>query len=87
MLWNEAKLLASCLHRSTEVANDVVSWREDEESLSCMRMYEGGEKTEVGALGKEGEAAREEYNQQSWEHPLTAHTEHLIPLRAWLEVS
>lgn len=52
-----------------------------------MHMYEGGEKMGVGVLGKEGEAAHEEYNQQSWEHPLAAHTEHLIPPRAWLEVS
>lgn len=28
-----------------------------------------------GVQWKEGEAAHEEYNQQSWKHPLTAHRE------------
>lgn len=27
----------------------------------------------------EGEAAHEEHNQQSWQHPLTAHSEQLLP--------
>jgi len=51
-----------------------------------MRMCKGGEKL-GGVLWEEGAAAREERSSRRWKHPLTAHSEHLVPRRGWLEAS